>query len=123
MTRIYHNPNCGTSRRVLALLREAGEAPEVVEYLRTPPSRDEVRRLAAEAGLTLREAMRRRGTPFDELGLDDPALTDDQLLDAIAAHPVLLERPFVVTPRGTRLCRPAERVFEIMANPPARPAS
>lgn len=123
MTRIYHNPNCGTSRRVLALLREAGEAPEVVEYLRTPPSRDEVRRLAAEAGLTLREAMRRRGTPFDELGLDDPALTDEQLLDAIAAHPVLLERPFVVTARGTRLCRPAERVFEIMANPPARPAS
>lgn len=123
MTRIYHNPNCGTSRRVLALLREAGEAPEVVEYLRTPPSRDEVRRLAAEAGLTLREAMRRRGTPFDELGLDDPALTDEQLLDAIAAHPVLLERPFVVTARGTRLCRPAERVFEIMANPPAAPAS
>lgn len=122
MTRIYHNPNCGTSRRVLALLREAGEEPEVVEYLRTPPSRDEVRRLAAEAGLTLREAMRRRGTPFDELGLDDPALTDEQLLDAIAAHPVLLERPFVVTARGTRLCRPAERVFEIMANPPARPA-
>lgn len=122
MTRIYHNPNCSTSRRVLAVLREAGEEPEVVEYLRTPPSRDEVRRLAAEAGLTLREAMRRRGTPFDELGLDDPALTDEQLLDAIAAHPVLLERPFVVTARGTRLCRPAERVFEIMANPPARPA-
>lgn len=123
MTRIYHNPNCGTSRRVLALLREAGEEPEVVDYLRTPPSRDEVRQLAAEAGLTLREAMRRRGTPFDELGLDDPSLTDEQLLDAIATHPVLLERPFVVTARGTRLCRPAERVFEIMANPPAAPAS
>ncbi|PPZ20106.1 arsenate reductase (glutaredoxin), partial [Escherichia coli] len=105
-----HNPNCSTSRRVLAVLREAGEEPEVVEYLRTPPSRDEVRRLAAEAGLTLREAMRRRGTPFDELGLDDPGLADEQLLDAIAAHPVLLERPFVVTARGTRLCRPAERV-------------
>ena len=123
MTRIYHNPNCSTSRRVLAVLREAGEEPEVVEYLRTPPSRDEVRRLAAEAGLTLREAMRRRGTPFDELGLDDPSLADEQLLDAIAAHPVLLERPFVVTARGTRLCRPAERVFEIMANPPGAPAS
>lgn len=123
MTRIYHNPNCSTSRRVLAVLREAGEEPEVVEYLRTPPSRDEVRRLAAEAGLTLREAMRRRGTPFDELGLDDPGLADEQLLDAIAAHPVLLERPFVVTARGTRLCRPAERVFEIMANPPGAPAS
>lgn len=123
MTRIYHNPNCSTSRRVLAVLREAGEEPEVVEYLRTPPSRDEVRQLAAEAGLTLREAMRRRGTPFDELGLDDPGLADEQLLDAIAAHPVLLERPFVVTARGTRLCRPAERVFEIMANPPGAPAS
>jgi len=123
MTRIYHNPNCSTSRRVLAVLREAGEEPEVIEYLRTPPSRDEVRRLAAEAGLTLREAMRRRGTPFDELGLDDPSLADEQLLDAIAAHPVLLERPFVVTARGTRLCRPAERVFEIMANPPGAPAS
>ena len=120
---IYHNPNCSTSRKVLEVLREAGEEPAVVEYLKTPPSRDDLRRLIADAGLTVREALRRRGTPYDELGLDDPALSDDDLLDAIAAHPILLERPFVVTDRGTRLARPAERAFEIMADPPARPVA
>lgn len=118
MTVIWHNPNCSTSRKVLALLREGGEDPEVVEYLKTTPARDTIRQWIADAGLTVRQALRRRNTPHDDLGLDDPDLTDDQLLDSILAHPVLLERPFVRTPLGTRLCRPAERVFEIMANPP-----
>ena len=118
MTVIWHNPNCTTSRRVLALLREGGEDPEVIDYLRTPPNRDTIRQWIADAGLTVRQALRRRNTPYDDLGLDDPDLTDDQLLDSILAHPILLERPFVRTPLGTRLCRPPERVFEIMANPP-----
>ncbi|MRX50704.1 arsenate reductase (glutaredoxin) [Paracoccus sp. S-4012] len=111
---IYHNPNCSTSRKVLEMLREAGEEPKVVEYLKAPPPREELRRLFADAGLTVREALRRRGTPYDELGLDDPSLSDEQLLDTIAAHPILLERPFVVTDRGTRLARPVERLHEIM---------
>lgn len=119
MTTIYHNPNCGTSRNVLAMLRAGGETPEVIEYLKTPPSREAIRKLVADAGLTLRAALREKGTPFAELGLDDPSLTDDQLLDAIEAHPILLNRPFVITDRGTRLCRPSEVVFEIMENPPA----
>ncbi|WP_299358764.1 arsenate reductase (glutaredoxin) [uncultured Paracoccus sp.] len=120
---IYHNPNCGTSRNVLALLRQAGEAPRVIEYLKTPPTRDEIRRLAADAGLPLREAMRQKGTPYAELGLDDPSLSDEQLLDAIEAHPILLNRPFVVTDKGTRLCRPSDVVLQIMDNPPGEPAS
>lgn len=119
MTTIYHNPNCGTSRNVLAMLRDSGEAPEVVEYLKAPPSRDTIRRLIADAGLTLRQAIREKGTPYAELGLADPSLTDDALLDAIEAHPILLNRPFVVSDKGTRLCRPSEMVFEIMANPPS----
>ena len=122
MTTIYHNPKCSTSRNVLAILRDAGEAPEVIDYLTTPPDRETVRRLATDAGLTIRQALRERGTPYAELGLDDPSLTDDQLLDAIEAHPILLNRPFVVTAKGTRLARPAETVFEIMRNPPAPPA-
>ncbi len=121
MTTIYHNPRCGTSRSVLAMLREGGETPEVIDYLKTPPDRDTIRRLAADAGLTIRQALRERGTPYAELGLDDPSLTDDQLFDAVEAHPVLLNRPFVVTDRGTRLARPAETVFEILRNPPAVP--
>lgn len=119
MTTIYHNPNCGTSRNVLAMLRDSGEAPEVVEYLKAPPSRDTIRRLIADAGLTLRQAIREKGTPYAELGLADPSLTDEALLDAIEAHPILLNRPFVVSDKGTRLCRPSEMVFEIMANPPS----
>lgn len=118
MTTIYHNPNCGTSRNVLAMLRDGGEVPEVIEYLKTPPSRETIRRLMTDAGLTLRQAIREKGTPYAELGLNDPSLTDDQLLDAIEAHPILLNRPFVVSDMGTRLCRPSEVVFEIMANPP-----
>lgn len=119
MSTIYHNPNCGTSRKVLAMLREAGEDPQVIDYLKTPPDRATIRRLVADAGLTLRQAIRTKGTPYDELGLSDERLTDDQLLDAIEAHPILLNRPFVVTAKGTRLARPAETVFEIMQNPPS----
>ena len=111
---IYHNPACGTSRNTLALLRDAGIEPVVVEYLRNPPSRTELQALIRDAGLTVREALRRKGTPYDELGLDDPALTDDQLLDAMLAQPILINRPFVVTPLGTRLCRPPERLHEIL---------
>ena len=100
MTTIYHNPNCGTSRNVLAMLRDGGEVPEVIEYLKTPPSRETIRRLMTDAGLTLRQAIREKGTPYAELGLNDPSLTDDQLLDAIEAHPILLNRPFVVSDDG-----------------------
>ena len=119
MTVIWHNPSCSTSRRVLQMLQDGGEAPEVIDYRRDTPGRETIRQWIADAGLTVRQALRRRNTPFDDLGLGDPELTDDQLLDTILAHPILLERPFVRTALGTRLCRPAERVFEIMANPPA----
>ena len=111
---IYHNPACGTSRGVLALLRERGLDPRVVEYLETPPSRDEIRDLTLRAGVPLRDLLRENGTPFDELGLDDPALTDEQLLDAIDAHPILLNRPIVVTERGVKLCRPSQTVLELL---------
>lgn len=111
---IYHNPNCGTSRNTLALIREAGIEPTVVEYLKNPPSRKTLAAMIAKAGLTVREALRERGTPYHELGLDDPKLTDDQLLDAMQQHPILINRPFVVTPKGARLCRPAEKVREIL---------
>jgi arsenate reductase (glutaredoxin) len=115
---IYHNVNCGTSRNTLALIRNTGAEPEVIEYLKDPPSRERLRELVAQMGIRVRDLLRRKGTPYDELGLDDPALTDDQLLDAIAAHPILIERPIVVTPLGTRICRPAERVLDIL--PPSR---
>jgi arsenate reductase len=111
---IYHNPGCGTSRNALTLLRESGIDPVVVEYLRDPPSRAQLQALIQDAGLTVREALRQRGTPYDELGLGDPALSDDQLLDAMLAHPILINRPFVVTPLGTRLCRPLDRLHEIL---------
>lgn len=113
-TVIYHNPACGTSRKVLGLLQDAGANPRVIEYLKTPPSRDEMKALLARMGMTPRQILRRRGTPFDELGLDDPAKTDDELLDALAAHPILMERPVVVTPRGVRVCRPAETVQALL---------
>ena len=119
MTTIWHNPSCSTSRRVLQLLQDGGEAPEVIDYRNTPPARETIRRWIADAGLTVRQALRRRNTPFDDLGLGDPELTEDQLLDTVLAHPILLERPFVRTALGTRLCRPPARVVEIMANPPA----
>lgn len=111
---IYHNPDCGTSRNTLAMIRNAGIEPHVVEYLKTPPSRALLKQLLARAGLTVREALREKGTPFAELGLGDPALTDDQLLDAVEAHPVLLNRPLVVSPRGVHLCRPSEAVLDLL---------
>lgn len=111
---IYHNQNCGTSRKVLARLRELGHDPQVIEYLKAPPSRAEMRRLLSDMGMNPRDILRRKGTPYDELGLENPALTDDQLLDALAAHPILMERPVVTTAKGTRVCRPAERLDEIL---------
>jgi arsenate reductase len=116
-TVIYHNPNCGTSRNTLAMIRNAGIEPVVIEYLENPPSKEEVAGMIAAAGLTVRQALREKGTPFEELNLGNPALTDQQLLDAIIAHPILLNRPFVTTSRGTRLCRPSQVVLEILPQP------
>jgi arsenate reductase len=111
---IYHNPSCGTSRNTLALLRHAGIEPTVIEYLKTPPDRITLLRLLVDAGLTPREAARQKGTPFDELGLADPSVSDEAIIDAMLAHPILINRPFVVTDLGTRLCRPSEVVLEII---------
>jgi arsenate reductase len=111
---IYHNPACGTSRNTLAMIRASGVEPLVVEYLKTPPSREEVRALAGKAGVPLRELLREKGTPFTELGLGDPSLSEDELLDAVAAHPILLNRPIVSSDRGTRLCRPSELVLDLL---------
>jgi arsenate reductase len=111
---IYHNPECGTSRNTLALIRHAGLEPVVIEYLRTPPNREQLAKMIAAAGLTVREAIREKGTPYADLGLDDPDLTDAQLLDAMLGHPILINRPFVVTPMGTRLARPSELVLDIL---------
>ena len=111
---IYHNPACGTSRNALAMIRNAGIEPHVVEYLKTPPTREMVRALARRAGLPVRALLREKGTPFAELGLGDPALSDDRLLDAVAAHPVLLNRPLVASPKGVRLCRPSEAVLDLL---------
>ncbi|SMP62217.1 arsenate reductase (glutaredoxin) [Noviherbaspirillum suwonense] len=119
--RIYHNPNCGTSRNTLALIRNTGVEPQVIEYLKTPPSRDELKDMIAKAGLTVRQAIREKGTPYAELGLDNPALDDEALLDAMLAQPVLINRPFVVTPRGVRLCRPSEAVLDILPLPQRGP--
>lgn len=117
MTTIYHNPACGTSRNTLAMIRNSGEEPIVIDYLQHPPSRETLVKLIQDAGLGVREAMRQKGTPYAELGLDNPALTDEQLLDAMLAHPILINRPFVVTSKGTRLCRPSEVVLEILPHP------
>jgi arsenate reductase len=114
---IYHNPECGTSRNTLALIRNAGIEPEVIEYLSHPPSKDALRELIQRAGLTVRQAVREKGTPYAELGLDNPAVTDDQLLDAMGAHPILINRPFVAAPAGVRLCRPSELVLDILTEP------
>ena len=111
---IYHNPACGTSRNTLALIRHAGIEPQVIEYLRDPPTRARLIELIAGAGLTVREALRQKGTPYLELGLDDPALGDDALLDAMLADPILINRPFVQTPKGVRLCRPSEVVLDLL---------
>jgi arsenate reductase len=118
---IYHNPDCGTSRNTLALVRNAGIEPTVIEYLRTPPARPVLTDLIAKAGLTVREAIREKGTPYTELGLDDPTLTDDDLLDAMLEHPILINRPFVVTPWGVRLSRPSEAVLDILPVPQKGP--
>jgi arsenate reductase len=111
---IFHNPQCGTSRNTLGLIRNAGIDPTVIEYLKHPPLRPQLAKLIRNAGLSVREALREKGTPFNDLGLGDPALSDDQLLDAMMAHPILINRPFVVTQLGTRLCRPSEKVLEIL---------
>jgi arsenate reductase len=111
---IYHNPACGTSRNTLALIRAAGIEPVVIDYLRHPPTREQLATMIADAGLTVREAVREKGTPYAELGLDNPNLTDEQLLDAMIATPILINRPFVVTPLGTRLARPSEAVLDIL---------
>ncbi len=114
---IYHNPACGTSRNVLGLIRNSGEEPHIVEYLKTPPSREELVGLIGRMGIPVRELLRRKGTPYDELGLDDPALTDDALIDAMVAHPTLMNRPIVATPLGAKLCRPSEAVLDILPAP------
>lgn len=114
---ILHNPACGTSRNALAMIRATGAEPVVIEYLQTPPSPAELQDLVRRMGVTLRDVLRRKGTPYDALGLDDPALSDDALLDAVAAHPILINRPIVVTPRGVRLCRPSELVLDLLDAP------
>lgn len=111
---VYHNPACGTSRGVLALLEERGITPQVIEYLKTPPSRAEVRALADRAGAPLRSLLREKAPPFEELGLADPSLSDEQLLDAVEQHPILLNRPIVITPKGAALCRPKEKLLELL---------
>ena len=118
---IYHNPACGTSRNTLAMIRQSGEQPEVVEYLKTPPSREKLVELIAAMGISPRELLREKGTPYAELELGDPKWTDDQLLDFMLAHPILINRPIVVAPKGTRLCRPSEAVLDILPNPDIGP--
>lgn len=114
---IYHNPKCGTSRNVLALIRNTGAEPEVVEYLLTPPTRDKLLELIAQMAVPVRDAMRRKESLYQELALDHPLLADDALVDAMLAHPILINRPIVVTPLGTRLCRPSEAVLDILPLP------
>lgn len=111
---IFHNPACGTSRNVLALIRNSGVEPLVINYLQTPPGRDRLVQLIAAMGVPVRDVLRRKGTPFDELQLNNPAWTDEQLIDFMVAHPILMNRPIVVTPLGTRLCRPSETVLDIL---------
>jgi arsenate reductase len=118
---IYHNPACGTSRNTLAMIRNSGEEPQVVEYLKTPPGRETLKALVAQLGVPVRAVLRRKGTPYDELGLDDPKWSDEQLIDFIVQHPILLERPIVVTPLGARLCRPSEQVLDILPRPQQGP--
>lgn len=117
---IYHNPDCGTSRNTLAMIRNAGVEPHVIEYLKTPPSRELLAQLIARMGISVRELLREKGTPYAELGLGDPALSDAQLLDAMMARPILINRPIVVSPKGVKLCRPSEEVLDLL--PPQRGA-
>ncbi len=113
---IYHNPDCGTSRNTLAMIRQSGEAPEVIEYLKTPPSRERLKELIAAMGIPVRALLREKGTPYAELGLGDPKWSDDELLDFMMAHPILINRPIVVTSKGVKLCRPSEVVLSILPN-------
>jgi len=114
---IYHNPDCGTSRNTLAMIRQSGVEPDMIEYLKTPPSRETLKELIAAMGISVRALLREKGTPYKELGLDDPSWTDDQLLDFMMTHPLLINRPIVVTPKGVRLCRPSEAVIDLLDNP------
>ncbi len=114
---IYHNPDCGTSRNTLGLIRNAGIEPHVIEYVKTPPSRAMLRSLIARMGISVRDLVRVKGTPYHDLGLDDPTVTDEQLLDAMLAHPILINRPIVVTPFGVKLCRPSEAVLDLLPGP------
>jgi arsenate reductase len=114
---IYHNPDCGTSRNTLALIRNAGIEPVVIEYLKQPPNQTRLLELIVASGLSIREAVRQKGTPYFELGLDAPAITNMELIEAMVANPILINRPFVVTPLGTRLCRPSELVLDILPHP------
>jgi arsenate reductase len=114
---IYHNPQCGTSRNALGLIRNAGIEPHDVEYLKTPPTRLLLRQLIDRMGVSVRDVIRQKGTPFQELGLDDPSLSDDKLLDVMTAHPILINRPIVVTPMGVKLCRPSEAVLDLLPVP------
>jgi len=118
---IYHNPACGTSRNVLALIRNSGEEPTIVEYLKTPPDRTTLEKLIAVMGIAPRELLREKGTPYAELGLDDPKWSDDELIGFMRQHPILINRPIVVTPLGTKLCRPSEAVLDILPNPQLGP--
>jgi len=118
---IYHNPACGTSRNVLGLIRNSGVEPTVIHYLETPPDRAQLERLIAALGIPLRDLLRQKGTPYAELGLDDPHLSDAELIAAMLRHPILINRPIVVTPLGTRLCRPSEQVLEILPDPQRGP--
>ena len=115
---IYHNPDCGTSRNVLGIIRNAGVEPHIIEYLKCPPTRLLLTQLLERAGLSVRQILREKGTPFHDLGLSDPSLTDEALLDVIGAHPILMNRPIVITPKGVRLCRPSEAVLDLL--PPQR---
>jgi arsenate reductase len=114
---IYHNPDCGTSRNTLAMIRQGGEEPEVIEYLKNPPSRARLIELIRAMGLPVRALLREKGTPYAELGLADPKWSDDQLIDFMLAHPILINRPIVVTPKGVKLCRPSEAVLDLLPNP------
>jgi arsenate reductase len=114
---IYHNPACGTSRNTLAMIRQSGEQPEVIEYMKNPPDRARLIELIAAMEISVRALLREKGTPYAELGLADPKWSDDQLIDFMLAHPILINRPIVVTPKGTRLCRPSEAVLDLLDNP------
>ena len=116
---IYHNPDCGTSRNTLAMIRQSGEEPEVIEYLKTPPSRARLVELIEAMGIPVRALLREKGTPYAELGLADPKWTDDELIDLMLKHPILINRPIVVTPKGVRLCRPSEAVLDLLERPVA----